>query len=112
MPCRRVSSSWPQFPSQGTFNAATGVWTVGTVDTAAPRSLRIQARVISSSSTSNTATITHADQFDPNTANNTATTTANPLQADLSVTKTVNDPTPNVGETISYTVTLTDNGPE
>ena len=32
-------------------------------------------------------------------------------QADLSVTKTVNDPTPNVGETIAYTITLTDNGP-
>ena len=36
----------------------------------------------------------------------------NPQQADLSVTKTVNDPTPNVGETIAYTVTLTDNGPD
>ncbi len=35
-----------------------------------------------------------------------------PPQADLALTKTVSNPTPNVGNTISYTVTLTDNGPE
>ena len=65
----------------------------------------------SATTTVNTATITHADQFDPVLTNNTATTSTSPEQADLSVTKTVNDPTPNVGETIAYTITLTDNGP-
>ena len=99
------------FPSQGSYSAATGLWTVGTVDPATPRTLQIRATVINASSTVNTATITHSDQFDPNTGNNTATTTANPIQADLTVVKTVNDPTPNVGDTISYTVTLADNGP-
>ena len=99
------------FPSQGTYNAATGVWNVGSVDTIAPRTLRIRATVINANSTVNTATIAHADQFDPVTANNTATSTSNPLSADLSVTKTVSSPTPNVGDTISYTVTVTDNGP-
>ncbi len=99
-------------PSQGTYDPVTGLWTVGTVDTTAPRSLRIRAVVTTAGSTVNTATISHADQFDPVTANNTATTSVNPQQADLFVTKTVNDPTPNVGETIAYTVTLTDNGPD
>jgi uncharacterized repeat protein (TIGR01451 family) len=98
-------------PSQGTYDPVTGLWTVGTVDTAAARTLRIRAQVTSDTSTVNTATITHADQFDPVTANNTATTSTNPQQVALSVTKTVNDPTPNVGETIAYTVTLTNNGP-
>ncbi len=99
------------FPSQGTYNAASGLWTVGTVDTTATRTLRIQAQVINASSTVNTASIAHADQFDPNTANNTASTTSTPQAADLSVAKTVNNPTPNVGDTITYTVTLADNGP-
>src|SRR5262249_29498987 len=35
----------------------------------------------------------------------------NPLQADLELTKTVNDPAPNVGETVTFLVTLTNNGP-
>ncbi len=98
-------------PSQGTYNPVNGLWTVGSVDTAAARTLRIRAQVTSDTSTVNTATITHADQFDPVTANNTATTSTNPQQVALSVTKTVNDPTPNVGETIAYTITLTNNGP-
>ena len=60
--------------SEGIYNPLDGVWTVGTVATTQPQSLRIQAKVIAPSSTVNTATITHADQFDPNTANNTAMT--------------------------------------
>ena len=98
-------------PSQGTYNPVNGLWTVGSVDTAAARTLRIQAQVTSDTSTVNTATITHADQFDPVLTNNTATTSTNPQQVALSVTKTVNDPTPNVGETIAYTITLANNGP-
>ena len=47
----------------------------------------------------------HADQFDPDTANNSASATETPQQADLAVTKTVSDPTPNVGDTITFTVT-------
>ena len=35
-----------------------------------------------------------------------------PQQADLTLTKTVNDPTPTVGDTITYTVTLSNNGPD
>ena len=35
-----------------------------------------------------------------------------PQQADLALTKTVSNPTPNVGDTITFTVTLTNNGPD
>ena len=35
-----------------------------------------------------------------------------PPQADLALTKTVNNPTPNVGDTVTFTVTLSDNGPD
>ncbi|TCZ75501.1 DUF11 domain-containing protein, partial [Paenibacillus albiflavus] len=35
-----------------------------------------------------------------------------PQQADLSITNTVNNATPNVGDTITITVTLTNNGPD
>ena len=98
-------------PSQGSYNPTTGLWNVGTVNTVSPQTLTILALVVSPGPQTNSATITHADQFDPNTANNTASATETPQQADLALAKTVSDPTPNVGETITYTLTLSDNGP-
>ena len=97
-------------PSQGTYNSALGFWTVGTVTTALAPTLQIQARVASPQAQTNTVTIFSADQFDPDTEGNTDSATETPQQADLAVTKTVNNPTPNVGDTIEYTMTLTNLG--
>ena len=56
----------------------------------------------------NSATVTAGNETDPNPANNIASTpvTVNSL-VDVEVTKTVSDPTPNVGETVTYTITAT-----
>jgi uncharacterized repeat protein (TIGR01451 family) len=66
-------------PSQGTYDSVTGVWTVGTVTPGTPQTLVISAQVVSPATETNTATISHSDQFDPNTANNTATVSVTPL---------------------------------
>jgi hypothetical protein len=66
-------------PSQGTYNSANGVWTVGAVDPTAPRTLLVNARLDVRSILTNTATITHSDQTDPNPANNTASATVTPV---------------------------------
>src|SRR5205807_2563309 len=95
----------------GTYNSGTGIWTVGTVTTTTPQSLQILARVVSANAQTNTASVSLADQYDPNTANNSASATETPQQADLVLTKTVNNPTPNVGDTITFTITLSDAGP-
>ena len=97
-------------PSQGTYVADTGLWTVGTVATGTPKSLQIRAKVVSADPETNTAAISNSDQFDPNTGNNSASATETPQQADLALSKTVSNPTPNVGDTITFTVTLTNNG--
>jgi uncharacterized repeat protein (TIGR01451 family) len=99
-------------PSQGTYNSATGVWAVGTVPTGTPQRLQLQARVLGPAAQTNTASITHSDQFDATPGNNSASTTETPQQADLHVAKSVSNPTPNVGDTIAYTVTLSNNGPD
>ncbi len=98
-------------PSQGTYNSVTGQWTVGVADPSTPRTLALVATVVSSTAQTNTATISGANQFDPVTSNNTASVTETPQQADLAVTKTVSNATPNVGDTISFTVTVKNNGP-
>ena len=85
---------------------------MGTVTTAAPQTLLILATVVSPDAQTNTATITDADQFDPDTGNNTASTTLTPQQSDLALSKSVSNAAPNVGDTITYTVTLRNNGPD
>ena len=98
--------------SIGTYNSGTGIWAVGSVASGTPQTLQITARVTSPNASTNTAAITHSDQFDPNSANNTASIDVTPQQADLALTKTVSDQAPNVGDTITYTITLSDIGPD
>jgi uncharacterized repeat protein (TIGR01451 family) len=51
-------------PSQGTYNQATGLWTVGTINSGANATLQITATVTAVGTTANTAQLTAADQFD------------------------------------------------
>jgi uncharacterized repeat protein (TIGR01451 family) len=98
--------------SQGTYTAGTGVWDVGVLPDGAGATLTITASVVSPDARTNTATVTDADQFDPNTGNNTASAAETPQQADLAVTKSVSNPTPNVGDTITFTITTVNAGPD
>src|SRR5262249_52494512 len=99
-------------PSQGTYDSASGVWAVGTVTPVAAQTLQLQARVVSPGPRTNTAALSHSDQFDPDPGNNSASATETPQQADLALSKMVSDATPNVGDTITFTVTLTNAGPD
>src|SRR5207253_2104688 len=81
-------------PSQGSYNSTTGVWSVGTVPTATPQTLTIQARVVSAAARTNTAVVNHSDQFDPDSTDNTGSATETPQQADLAVSKTVSSARP------------------
>jgi uncharacterized repeat protein (TIGR01451 family) len=98
-------------PSQGTYTSGSGMWTVGTVSTGVPQTLNITALVVSPGTQTNTTAMSHADQFDPNTANNSATATETPQVADLAVTVTDGKDTvvPGTGDT--YTIVVANNGP-
>ncbi len=86
-------------PSRGSYNSGTGTWTIGNSDLSTAQTLVIVATVASPNPSTNTATISRADQFDPNAGNNTASrAVVTPQQADLSLAKTVSNPTPNVGD--------------
>ena len=94
-------------PEQGSYDEALGQWLVGTLAGNASATLTITALVVSPGPQTNTATISHSDQFDPGPGNDSASATETPPQADLALTKVVSDATPNVGDTITYTTTVT-----
>ncbi len=66
------------------------------------------------SGTYTSAAIVTADEPDPNTANNSATTSVpvRPLTADLSVTMSVSPSAPKVGDIVLYTIKVTNHGPD
>ncbi len=105
--------------SIGDYNETTGIWTVGTVPVGTPAILTILGTVSSTAPQTNTAQITAADQLDPNsTPNNNAageddqaSVTLTPQTIDLQVTKTVDNPRPNVGDTVVFTVNVFNDGP-
>src|SRR5262249_42148186 len=99
-------------PSQGDYDSIAGVWHVGTVAPATSLTLTIVALVTSPGSHTNRVTVSHSDQFDKDTPNTTASVTTTPEQADLALAKAVSDTTPNVGQTVTFTVTLSNLGPD
>ncbi|MEA9412771.1 PKD domain-containing protein [Flavobacterium sp. PL02] len=108
--------------STGTYNSTTGLWTVGNLINGKSETLQITGTVKATGDYINIAEVTASDLPDPNsTPNNgiptendygTATTTPINQASDLSLTKSVNNPTPLVGSQVTFSVVVTNNGPQ
>ena len=106
--------------SAGTYDALSGTWDVVSITDGTAETLRIVAEVLPTGNYQNTAELTALDTFDPDsTPNNnlnseddqeTIVPVPNGL-ADLSLNITVDDITPNVGDTVRFVLTLNNNGP-
>ncbi|HEY0231420.1 MAG TPA: hypothetical protein VGC55_09220 [Dokdonella sp.] len=99
-------------PSQGTFDDPSGDWTIGDIANGASVTLTITATVMQAGDITNIASVTASNQFDPNPSNNSAGVTINGQSADIQVVKTVDDANPTVGDTITFTIVTTNNGPD
>jgi uncharacterized repeat protein (TIGR01451 family) len=100
--------------SGGTYNSATGVWTVGNLNDGGQLQIKITATVdagTAAQTITNTASIASFDQVDDNTDDNTSSVILSVNGADLQVTKTVSDTNPAINDIITYTIVVTNNGP-
>jgi uncharacterized repeat protein (TIGR01451 family) len=98
----------------GAYSTGTNLWTIGPLAVGASATLRITAQVEESAlgtSITNAAEITAHDLPDPNATNDRDTATLVVEAADLSVTKTVDNAAPSEGDTVTFTITLTNLGP-
>ncbi|MDQ6473090.1 gliding motility-associated C-terminal domain-containing protein [Flavobacterium sp. LHD-80] len=110
--------------SAGIYNDATGLWNVGTVDVGVSESLIIDAKVLPTGIYTNVSQVTASNLPDPDSTPNNDdgdqseddedNAVITPIQpsADLSVTKSVNNPTPLVGSQVTFEVIVTNNGPQ
>jgi uncharacterized repeat protein (TIGR01451 family) len=105
------TSAWT---TQGTYASGTGVWDIGTLANGASGTLAITATVdAGTAGTTQTNTATgSSDQADPDPSNNSDGANITVPAVDVALTKTVNNSAPNPSDTITYTVSVTNNGPD
>ena len=105
--------------TSGQYTSASGIWDVGGLSAGGNVSLTINARATSANQLTNTAEVFASDQWDPNSTpnnnvpgeNDQASQVIGATQIDLSVGKTVDNPTPNLNDTITFTVLVSNAGP-
>ncbi len=109
-----VVVDWESSRCQANYGTWTGVGNLGTIIAGGGCVLIIRGDVLPDATGSivNTATINSNDVTDPDPDNNESTFIT-PIQglSDLSVQKTVDNNTPYVGDQVTFTITITNNGP-
>ncbi len=103
---------------RGTYGA--GVWSVGLLPGGEEATLSITATVENWGSFTNTAQVRAADQHDPDSTpgnslageDDQSSVSLTTQQADLSLSKEVDDERPNVGDDVVFTVVLANAGPD
>ncbi len=95
----------------GSYSAGSAQWSIGSLSNGQSVTLMVTATVNAMGDYANTATI-RGTEADPVSANNTSTASTTPVaQTDLAITQNVDSLTPNVGQTVTFTVVATNNGP-
>ena len=116
-----VTDDWPagltdvsSNTAQGSYDNSTGIWTVGNLDAKASAKLTITATVAGRSGVlliDNIVRVSHIDQPDNSMYEQIASAGIKVQSADLTLTSVVDKATPNEQDKITYTITLTNNGP-
>ena len=106
--------------SGGAYVPGTGIWTIGALNVGSVTTLQITASVTNSGAIENIAQVQTADQFDvdstpgndvPSEDDQDDADLTVPAAGDLELTKSVDNATPNVSSNVTFTVVVTNRGP-
>ncbi len=98
--------------TQGTYIDSSGEWVVTNIAASQSAQLTIQALVTQPGTITNLAVKTGGNEPDPDPSNDSGAASINAAPAaDVGIQKTVDNPGPSVGETVTFTVTATNRGP-
>ena len=98
--------------SKGYYDLTNGVWAVGNLTNNETAKLVITVKIVKTGFIQNNVSV-NGTGFDPNVTNNNATVNITvPQTADLSVVKIVNVDRVSVGNRITYTIVVKNNGPD
>lgn len=101
-------------PSQGTYDPVSGIWLIGDLDDGEDVSLILVATVDPGTGgqvITNEAAIVFQNRPDTNTANNVDSAVLTVQSADVALSKTVDNASPEELDAIVFTITVTNNGP-
>ena len=98
--------------TKGYYNLTNGVWAVGNLTNNETAKLVITVKIVKTGFIQNNVSV-NGTGFDPNVTNNNTTVNITvPQTADLSVVKIVNVDRVSVGNRITYTIVVKNNGPD
>lgn len=106
--------------TQGTYDAGSGLWQVGTVASAESETLTVVATVTTPGTKTNSAEVWTANEFDIDSTpgngdaseDDIASVSLTPTLIDLEVTKIVDTPTPVISSPVTFTITVGNMGPD
>ncbi len=121
-----VSEIWPaglnyvSDDGDGTHDPGTGIWDVGSLPSGDTVTLHITATVETPGPFTNVAEVSASDQFDPDSIpgnddlaeDDKDMATVVPYVADLSLITSVDNTSPDVGDDVTFTILLTNEGPD
>ena len=99
-------------PTAGSYDPGTGIWSLATLPNGQTETLTLTATAVEPGAVTNTASLQSLDQSDTDPTNNSASASVTVVVlADLAITKSVSPTVSQPGEIATFTVSVTNNGP-
>ena len=96
----------------GDFDVAAGEWAIGDLANGESAMLQITSVARDAAAVQTNIALVSSDTEDPNAENDVAIDSIDAVAADLEITKTVDEPAPDLGDVVVWTIEVVNNGPD